>query len=151
MRNGRWLLAAAVLTVAVAAVVIGFAVHDRQVERAGAATVAPWRTSAVLVEDAGSSGLYGGWLPAQVDARWTDRTGVRHTGAVTVDVPAPAGSVVEVWIDAEGRAVEPPAPPMDAGLAAAVAACAVLALGGSLMYALWYAVRSLTAVARDRR
>lgn len=142
----RW-PAAALLTLVVAAAVVGFAVHDRHVERAEDANATLWRTSAVLVEDARWSGLYSGSLPARVDARWTDREGIRQTGAVAVDVPAAAGAVVEVWIDADGRVVEPPAPPGSAVLAAAAAACAVLALGGPLLYALSYAARSLT----DRR
>ncbi|MHA6620697.1 hypothetical protein [Pseudonocardia sp. DLS-67] len=144
--DGR-LLVAAVLILVVGAAVLGFAVHDRHVERAEAGGAALWPTSAVLVEESGRSGLYGAWLPVQVDARWTDRAGIRHTGAVTVDVPVAAGAVVEIWIDAGGGVVEPPVPPRNAGLAGVAAACAVLALGGSLLYALAYAARSLT----DRR
>ena len=84
-------------------------------------------------------------------ARWTDRAGAEHTGTVTTQPAMPAGSVVDVWLDEEGRAVDEPTRPMDAVVRTVAAIVAVLGIGAAFLYALWIAVRSFTGAANDRR
>jgi hypothetical protein len=147
-----WFLTAAALILVVAAGITGFAMHNRQVERAEVESATRWPTSAVLLEDAPLMvGGYGERLPVQVAARWTDRTGTEHTGMVTSGTAMSAGSVVEIWLDEEGRVVDRPVQLLGAVLFGIGAAGGVLAIGGALLYALWAAVRSLTAAANDRR
>jgi hypothetical protein len=90
-------------------------------------------------------------LPVRVAARWTDRTGNEQVGTIAAGAPGAAGTVVDVWIGADGRIVDPPVQPLGAVLAGGGVAGGVLAIGGGLLYALWSAVRWLTAAANDRR
>jgi hypothetical protein len=146
-----WLLTAATLILVVAAGITGVAVHHRQAERAAAENAARWPTSAVLLEDAVVlTGAQGERLPTQVTATWTDRTGTAHTGMITATLSRTAGSTVDVWLDPDGRVVDPPAQPFAAVLLGAGVAGVLLALGGVLLYALWSAVRSFTAAANER-
>jgi uncharacterized protein HemX len=146
-----WLLMAVALILVVAAGVTGFTVHSRQLERAEAENATRSPTTAVLLEDAPLIVGYGERVPVRAAARWTDRTGTEHTGVITTLPSMLAGSVVEVWLDDEGRAVDEPVQPSDAVVLAVAAAVAVLGMGGALLYALWSAVRSVTTAANDRR
>lgn len=147
-----WLLTAAALILVVAAGITGFAVHGRQVDRADAESATRWPTTAVVLEDAplviGGSGER---IPVRVEARWTDRTGTERTGMVSAGTATAAGTVVEIWLDEEGRVVDEPIQPLTAVLLGIGAAGGVLAIGGALLYALWSAVRSVTGAANDRR
>jgi hypothetical protein len=146
-----WLLTAAAFIIVVAAGVTGFAVHHRQAERVLAESAARWPASAVLLEDVVVlTGLQGERLPTQVTASWTDRTGTPRSGMISASMPGTAGSVVHVWLDPEGRVVDPPAQPLAAVLLGAAAAGLLLVFGGGLLYGLWSALRSFTAAANDR-
>lgn len=146
-----WILMAAALVLVVAACLTGLVVHGEQLERAEAERVTRYPATAVLLEDAPRFVGYGEQIPVRAAARWTDRAGTEHTGTVTTLPAMHAGTVVDVWLDEEGRAVDEPTRPLDAVVRAIAAVVAVLAIGGAFLYALWIAVRSFTAAANDRR
>jgi hypothetical protein len=147
-----WALIAAALLLIVIAGVTGLGVHGRVTERAELENRLTSRASAVLLEDAQVvTGAGGVSVPAQVEARWTDRNGREHSGLLVADRSEPAGAAVDVWIDARGEITSPPVQP-DYALAAAVAAAVgVVCAGGSLLIASWFGVRFLTGLVNARR
>ncbi|OLT00073.1 hypothetical protein BJF90_07155 [Pseudonocardia sp. CNS-004] len=57
----------------------------------------------------------------------------------------PAGTEVEVWVDAAGEAVSRPMTPLTTVIGGITTALGVLCAGGSLLAAMWFGVRGLTA------
>jgi len=146
-----WLLTAAAIILVVAAAITGLAVHGAQVERALAENATRYPAHAVLLEDAPLVIGYGERIQVPAEATWTDRNGTEHSGTITTFPATPAGTAVPVWLDEDGRVVDEPIRSLDAVMLAGSAAVAVLGIGGAFLYALWAAVRSITAAANDRR
>jgi hypothetical protein len=141
-----WVLIVAGLLLVVVAGVFGLGVYGRESERAELEIASRSQVRAVLIEDAQLvSGELGERLPVRALARWTDRNGLEHSRAVDVGRAAPAGTEVEVWVDAEGEAVARPVSPQNAVVGGITAAFGVLCAGGTLLAAMWFGVRELTA------
>jgi hypothetical protein len=147
-----WILATAALLLIVVAVVTGIGTYGREADRAEVQRTSTSQVRAVLLENANvtiSEG--GGPIPARVPARWTDRDGREHTGPVSVDRTAPAGTEIDVWIDAEGEITTRPTSAMNAVLGGVFAAFGVLCAGGTVLVAAWWGVRRATARVNARR
>jgi hypothetical protein len=141
-----WVLAAAALLLVVAAGVTGLGVYGRESERAELDSRSRSPVRAVLLEDALTvTGELGERLPVRVQARWTDRVGLEHSGDVEVETAKPAGTEVEVWVDAAGQVVSRPVLPLNAVVGGITAGFGVLCAGGTLLVATWFGVRGLTA------
>jgi hypothetical protein len=67
------------------------------------------RVRAVLLEDT-TMPYDGAARPAPVLASWTAADGTLRTGAVVLESPDTAGSVVVAWLDADGNPAPPPRP-----------------------------------------
>jgi hypothetical protein len=144
-----WVLTAGALLVVVIAVVAGLAVHGREVEL-GIDSASQAR--AVLLEDAAvMTGDYSMYRVVEVPARWTDRAGQEHTGAVLMTRSAPAGTEVDVWIDATGKITARPLHQVNPVFRGVVAAIAVLCLGAAVLVAAWLGVRRVTGLFNSRR
>jgi hypothetical protein len=147
-----WLLTVAALLVLVFAVLSGMAAHGRHVERAKFESRTSVQARAVLREDARLLvAEHGERLPVQALARWTDGSGVEHTGDILVSKAAAAGSEVEVWLGADGEVSAPPLDLGNAAIAGIVTAVVQLLAGGALLIATWHGVRRLTAACNARR
>lgn len=103
--------------------------------------------AAVLLEDAPGSSQDGGEPPpalesAPVPARWTGPDGKVGTGAISVPVATPAGTVVTAWVDERGSPVLPPRrrnATKDATAAATLAVAAVTTvLAGVRRLVIWH-------------
>ncbi|MEY9844265.1 hypothetical protein ABH940_001332 [Streptacidiphilus sp. BW17] len=78
---------------------------------------------------------------------WQDPPGVRHTGAASVPRGRAAGTAVEVWVDASGSPVTPPAGPADLALLTLLVGVATMSAGaGLVLTGTWVARRRV-----DRR
>lgn len=146
-----WLLSGAALLVVVAAVVTGVNVHGREAERARLDNRSASQARAVLLENAHVvSGDFAA-APAQVRARWTDRDGREHVGPIAATRSRPAGTEVDVWIDAEGEITSRRTHPANAVIGGIVSALGVLCAGATPLLATWFGVRSLTWRSNSRR
>jgi hypothetical protein len=96
------LVAAFVVGGSVAAVAAGRWSYDSALRTEHAGQAVWHQVPAVLLTTAQ------GWSPATARARWTAPGGARRTGWVPAPAGAPAGTTVRVWVDAAGRAAEPP-------------------------------------------
>jgi hypothetical protein len=147
-----WVLIAAALLLLVVAGVTALDVHGREAERAEAQRASTTQVRAVLLEDARVEiDGQGHVVPERVPARWTDRRGHEHTGAVLVESPGPAGTEIDVWVDPAGAVAARPLHPVSAPAAGIVAAVGVLCAGGTLLLAAWVVVRRLTGCVNARR
>jgi hypothetical protein len=142
-----WVLSAALLVVAVAAVVAGLSVHDTAAARARDETANRVCVTAVLTADAP---VVAGSEPADirvlVPAEWLDPAGTRHTGTVDALEGTPAGTRLPVWLDRSGAVVAPPLSPTGVGLAGFLAGGIVLVSGGLVLLVLWLLLRHVTAL-----
>jgi hypothetical protein len=121
-------------------------VYGRENERAELESDSRWQARAVLLEDAQLvAGDVGERLPFRAVARWTDHNGLDHSGVVDVEGRKPAGAEVQVWVDAAGEAAPAPVRPVNAVAGGVAAGFEVLCAGGTLLVALWFGVRGLTA------
>jgi hypothetical protein len=139
-----WVLLAALLVVAVAAVVVGLAVRDTAA-RARIESVDRVPATAVLTADAPTvPSPYPTTVRLATPAAWVDAAGRRHTGVVDALEGTPAGTVVPVWLDRSGAVV--PAPPTDQeGVIAGVVAGGMVLVGGAVVLgSVWLATRRLT-------
>jgi hypothetical protein len=140
-----WVLAAAALFLVVAACVTGLAVYGRESERAELDSRSRSPVRAVLLQDALlMTGDFGERVPVRVPARWTDRAGHEHSGVIEVETAKPAGTEVQVWVDAAGQVVSRPVRPLNAVVGGVASAFGVLCAGGTLLGAMWFGVRGLT-------
>jgi hypothetical protein len=147
-----WFLTAAALLVVVGACLTGIAVHGREAERAGAGDGSVTQVRAVLLEGVTvTTGDYGMHRIATVPARWTDRGGLEHTGAIVVTRSAPAGTEFAVWTDADGKITAPPLHRVNAVFGGIVAAIGVLCAGATVIVATWLGVRGVTGRVNSRR
>jgi hypothetical protein len=141
-----WVLMVAGLLLVVVAVVTGLGVYGRESARAELESSSRSQVRAVLLEDAQLlTGALGEQLPVRAPARWTDGNGIEHSGVVDVAGVKPAGTEVEVWVDAAGEAVSRPMTPLTTVIGGITTAIGVLCAGGSLLAAMWFGVRGLTA------
>jgi hypothetical protein len=141
-----WVLAAAALLLVITAGVTGLAVYGRESERAELDSRSKSPVRAVLQEDAPLMiGDLGERVPVRVLARWTDRAGNEHSGVVEVEAAKPAGTEVQVWVDTAGKVVSRPVLPLNAVVGGITSAFGVLCAGGTLLVAMWFGVRGLTA------
>jgi hypothetical protein len=141
-----WVLMVAALLLVVVAGVTGLAVYGAESARAELESGTRSPVRAVLLEDAELvAGDLGERLPVRVPARWTDRNGLEHSGLVEVAYPEPAGTEIEVWVDAAGEIVARPVRPLNAVVGGITSGFGVLCAGGTLLVAMWFGVRRLTA------
>jgi hypothetical protein len=141
-----WVLAAAALLLVIVAGVTGLAVHAQESVRAELESGSRSPVRAVLLEDAQLVvGELGERLPVRAPARWTDRNGHEHSGVVEVGPAQPAGTEVEVWVDASGEVAPRPVRPLNAVIGGVTSAFGVLCAGGTLLGATWLGVRWSTA------
>jgi hypothetical protein len=147
-----WVLLAAGLFLVVIAGATGLGVYGRESERAELESASRWQARAVLLEDAQLvAGDVGERLPFRAMAHWTDRKGLDHSGVVDAGGRKPAGAEVQVWVDAAGDAAPAPVRPVNAVAGGVAAGFGVLCAGGTLLVALWFGVRGLTARHNARR
>jgi hypothetical protein len=147
-----WALIAAAMVLLVVAWVTGLAVQGQESERVLVESAGRTEVRAVLLEDAQAvRGERGEYVPVQVAAGWTDRGGVRRTGAVVVSSSASAGEQLDVWVDSSGAIVPAPARPENAVVAGVLAAVGILLAGGTALAVGWYTVRNLVAACNVRR
>ncbi|GAA0926120.1 hypothetical protein [Pseudonocardia zijingensis] len=147
-----WILTAAALLLVVAATVTGLGTYGRAAERAELQRTTTSQVRAVLLEDANATIVdVGGPMPARVAARWLDRNGHEHTGSVVVRQTLPAGAEIDVWIDAAGALTSRPTTTANAVVGGIAAAFGVLCAGGTLLVAVWLAVRRATGSVNARR
>ncbi|CCQ14904.1 putative uncharacterized protein [Rhodococcus sp. AW25M09] len=117
-RIKRWVTALLIAMIPVS-LWIGASAHADQQQRLDsqrgsihqvtATTTAVAETASVASTEFGSSGA----APATaVDSRWTYR-GVEHTGRVSVETGAPAGTTAQIWIDNNGDQTIRPLTPSD--------------------------------------
>ncbi len=141
-----WVLSAAMLLVAMAAVVVGLSVHGGEAARARAESTDRVPATAVLTADAPISADYSaGNIRVPVPAAWTDPAGRRHTGWVDAPAGTAAGTERPVWLDRSGDVVPAPTSGTQVVFAAVATAVLVLTGGGLLLGSTWLAVRRLTA------
>jgi hypothetical protein len=70
-----------------------------------------FRNQAVLVHDTATTNTTyspGGVATVSVDARWSAPDGTTISGSITVAAGTPAGAVVTLWTDAQGRPLDAP-------------------------------------------
>jgi hypothetical protein len=147
-----WVLTAAGLLLVVIAGVTGLATYGRESERAELETRSRSQARAVLLEDAQLViGDLGERLPTRALARWTDRNGHEHSGLVDVAYAEPAGTEIDIWVDAAGKPASRPVLPLNAVVGGITASFGVLCAGGTLLAAAWFGVRGLTARCNARR
>jgi uncharacterized membrane protein YedE/YeeE len=147
-----WVVMAAGLLLVMAAAVTGIAVHGGESARADLESRSRSQVRAVLVEEAWlRAGDLGERLPIRALARWSGPDGREHTGTVDVGGVARAGTEVAVWVDAAGVAVSRPVRPVNAVVGGITAGFGVLCAGGTLLGAMWFAVRGLTGRSNARR
>jgi hypothetical protein len=141
-----WVLAVAALFLVMAAGVTGLTVYGEERDRAASEIGTRSQVRAVLLEDAQLViGELGERLPVLVPARWAGRDGLDRTGLVEVASMQPAGSEVEVWVDASGQVVLRPIEPLHAVFGGVTVVFGMLCAGGTLLIAMWLGVRELTA------
>jgi hypothetical protein len=139
------------LLLVVVAGVSGLGVYGAESARAELESGTRSPVRAVLLEDAQLvSGDLGERLPVRVPARWADRNGFEHSGLVDVAYPKPAGTEIEVWVDAAGEIVPRPVRPLNAVVGGITSGFGVLCAGGTLLVAMWLGVRGLTARRNSR-
>lgn len=147
-----WVLGSAVLVLVVAAVMAAVFTYGHVAERAGTEAAEPTAATAVLLEPAPVVAVESGYQPpVATAARWTGPDGSSRTGLVPVQGPAPAGTEVPVWLDADGAVVDPPVTMLDAIMAAFFTGFGVMVGGTSLLVLGWLLVRRVTSRANDRR
>jgi hypothetical protein len=147
-----WFLTAAALLLVVVAGVTGLAVQGSEAERAELQSGSRSPARAVLLEEAHvATGDFARPAPMPAMARWTDRDGRQHVGLVPMTRPAPAGTELEVWIDAAGEITSRPVRPENAVAAGIASAFGVLCAGGTLLGATWLGVRRVTLLRNARR
>ena len=93
------------------------------------------QTVAVLTEDAPAVGAGGAGASSRVMAEWRLPNGVMRSGRVPADAGSRAGAKVTVWLDEQGKPVDPPV-----GTSEAVAAGVFVAVIG------WFAATGLLAL-----
>ena len=146
-----WVLMVAALLLVVVAGVTGLGVYGAESARAELESGTRSPVRAVLLEDAQLvAGDLGERLPVRVPARWTDRNGLEHSGIVDVAYPKSAGTEIEVWVDAGGEIVSRPVRPLNAVIGGITSSFGVLCAGGTLLVAMWFGVRRLTARRNSR-
>jgi hypothetical protein len=146
-----WVLAVAALLLVMAAGITGLTVYGEERDRATLESGTRSQVRAVLLEDAPLMiGELGENLLVRVPARWTDRAGLEHTVLVDVVSMKPAGTEVDVWVDATGKVVTRPMEPLNAMVGGVTAGFGLLCAGGTLLFAMWFGVRGLTARRNSR-
>ena len=92
----------------VAAIVAGHWAHDSSAQARRAQLTTGYHVPSILLTSAI-------WEPAGffawARARWTAPDGTRHTGDVFPAAGSPAGTTIQVWVDASGRLADPPLKP----------------------------------------
>jgi hypothetical protein len=147
-----WVLTVVALLLVVVAGVTEFATYGHEAEQAELQQASRSQVRAVLLEDATVTLSEGGErMPERVPARWIDRDGREHTGPVLVQRSAPAGTEIDVWIDAAGEVTSRPGSALNAAVGGLVAAFGVLCAGGTLLVAAWLGVRRAIGLVNARR
>lgn len=148
-----WILTSAGSFLLVVTIFVGLVAHGDAVERGRLERATRTPVEAVLVTDApvieGGKGSAPGVV--RVDAHWAAPDGTAHTGRVPAAAGAPAGSVVTVWIDGDGRVTTPPVDEAGAVVIGGVTAGGLLVAGGALLALCWTAVRFVTGRCNARR
>jgi hypothetical protein len=140
-----WLLLATGMMLTLISCVIGVRTHDQLIERGRAEASERTPGVATLIDAAPTipSG-YAGGSPVMVAATWQDRSGVPHTGLVSVPQGLVAGHTVPIWTDGSGSVAPAPTSADDALLSGIVAAGLVLGAGATLLVCVWALVRRVT-------
>ncbi|MDT7710521.1 MAG: hypothetical protein QOG20_6128 [Pseudonocardiales bacterium] len=132
-----WAFAALALLTVLVAVTVGQAGHASAMDRSRAETASRTPIRAVLLDAATVDG------PQQARARWTGADGVEVTGDVPVHESGPAGTVVQVWLDADGRVTSAPLSARVAEATGLVRGILTALSGWALLALAWNGLRRL--------
>jgi hypothetical protein len=104
-----------------------------------------FRTSATTVADAPAFVITQRGIPltdqVPVQARWVDTAGSTRTGTVLTTASLPAGTEQTVWIDADGRLVDPPMTASSAAILVVFCTTGAWLCWGGLLYGARSALR----------
>ena len=149
-----WLLTVVSVLGVYLAVAAGVDGYSGAMERGRTEAATRISTSATLTEDApalvmANPGGGQAW-PSMAAASWTAADGTPRTGEVPASAGGNAGSTVAIWTERDGSLAAAPASSFAAGLAAVLAAAAVLLLSGAMVAGAWLATRRATTTLNAR-